>query len=327
MPSRRIALKAAAKQISFATHLIPEQNDMLIPRRLLPSLSLLSAFEAAARSQSITQAAAELSLTQSAVSRQIKALEEQLGVALFHRERQSIRLTIGGAAYAREIREALAKISSASLNLRANPTGGTLTLAILPTFGTRWLAPRLPEFLQQHPGVTINLVTRLTRFDFATEAIDAALHFGQPDWPGCGFAHLRDEAVLPACSPKLRDHYGFAQPADLLAAPLLHLVSRPDAWERWLGVQKVAPGRLHGMLFDQFATVTQAAISGLGVALLPQFLFRDELDSGKLVPALDLPVKSEGAYYLCWPEARAEHPPLAAFRAWITAEAARDRSV
>jgi LysR family transcriptional regulator, glycine cleavage system transcriptional activator len=299
---------------------------MLVPRRFLPSLSLLSAFEAAARTQSVTMAAAELSLTQSAVSRQIKALEEQLEVELFHRERQTIRLTVGGAAYAREVREALAKISSASLNLRANPAGGTLTLAILPTFGTRWLAPRLPSFLQRHPGVTINLVTRLTWFEFGTEAIDAALHFGQPDWPNCGFAHLRDEVVLPVCSPRVRDQHCFDSPSDLLDAPLLHLVSRPDAWERWLAAQNVSPGRLHGMLFDQFATATQAAISGLGVALLPVFLFQDELDSGKLVPALDLPAKSDGAYYLCWPEARSEHAPLAAFRSWLATETANESS-
>ena len=295
---------------------------MLPPRRFLPSLSLLSAFEAAARTQSITSAARELSLTQSAVSRQIKALEEQVGVDLFHRERQTIRLTGGGAAYAREIREALAKISAASMNLRANPSGGTLTLAILPTFGTRWLAPRLPGFAARHPGVTINLVTRLTQFDFASQAIDAAIHFGAPDWPGCGFAHLRDEIAMPACAPSLRARHGFARAADLLDAPLLHLVSRPDAWEQWFAAQSVAPAAVQGMLFDQFATMTQAAISGMGVALLPGFLFADEFASGKLTAALDLPFKTAGAYYLCWPEANAAHPPLVAFRAWIAAEAA-----
>ena len=155
-------------------------------RRFLPSLSLLSAFEAAARIGSITAAARELSLTQSAVSRQVKELEEQLKVELFHRERQTIRLTVGGEAYAREIRDALRKISSASMNLRANPMGGTLTLSILPTFGTRWLAPRLPKFLSCNPGVTINLVTRLSYFDFRSEPIDAAIHFGRPRMAGRG---------------------------------------------------------------------------------------------------------------------------------------------
>src|SRR5262245_36086503 len=129
---------------------------MLPARRFLPSISLLAAFEAAARTGSVTAAAKELSLTQSAVSRQIIALEEQLGVELFVRERQTIRLTPAGDGYAREIREALRRISSASLNLRANPHGGTLNLAVLPTFGARWLTPRLGKFLGANKGIAIN---------------------------------------------------------------------------------------------------------------------------------------------------------------------------
>lgn len=294
---------------------------MRVPRRFLPSLPLLAAFEAAARSESITAAARELNLTQSAVSRQIKALEEQLGVDLFRRERQTIRLTAGGQTYARDIREALHKISTASLNLRANPRGGTLTLAILPTFGTRWLAPRLPDFLAQNTGVTVNLVTRLTQFDFAAEAIDAAIHFGAPHWPGCDMALLRGEEVVPACSPATLDRFRFAQPADLRAAPLLHLTSRPDAWEMWLTRHAVDATGIHGMLFDQFATAAQAAVSGLGVALLPSFLIEEELASGRLVRALNLPMVSPYNYYLAWPSDRDGYPPLTAFRDWITATA------
>ncbi|AWK88801.1 LysR family transcriptional regulator [Azospirillum thermophilum] len=298
---------------------------MQSPRRFLPSLPLLSAFEAAARTGSITAAARELSLTQSAVSRQIKALEEQLEVQLFHRERQTIRLTPGGDTYAREIRDALRKITSASLNLRANPYGGTLTLAILPTFGNRWLAPRLPKFLAANPGITINLLTRITRFDFRLEPVDAAIHFGTADWPGADVAFLRPETVVPACSPELRDRFAFREPADIRKAPLLHLTSRPDAWERWLETYGVAANAVHGMLFDQFATVAQAAISGLGVALLPLFLFEEELASGRLVPALDLPTASSASYYLVWPTDRATHPPLIAFRDWLLEETAPDR--
>lgn len=297
---------------------------MLSPRRFLPSLSLLAAFEAAARTGSITTAARELSLTQSAVSRQIKALEDQLEVALFTRQRQTIRLTAGGAAYAREIRDALAKISAASLNLRANPTGGTLTLAILPTFGTRWLAPRLPRFFALHPGVTMNLVTRLAPFDFDKEPVDAAIHFGAADWPGTDAAFLRGETVWPLCSPEFRAHRAFDTAADIAAAPLLHLTSRPDAWERWMAHHGLPPRAVHGMLFDQIATVAQAAISGLGVALLPDFLVEDEKRAGTLVPALDLPMPSLSAYHLVWPRDRADYPPLAAFRAWIRAEAVSD---
>ncbi|AVA24576.1 LysR family transcriptional regulator [Rhizobium sp. LEGMi198b] len=298
---------------------------MQVPRRFLPSLPLLAAFEAAARTGSVTAAAKELNLTQSAVSRQIRALEEQLGVELFHRERQTIKLTVGGEGYAREIRDALRKISSASLNLRANPYGGTLNLAILPTFGTRWLAPRLPDFLAENPGITVNLVTKITAFDFRLEPVDAAIHFGAAEWPSGELALLRQEIVVPACSPKLREQYNFTEPSDIRAAPLLHLTSRPDAWERWMMMNGVTPDSVHGMLFDQFATATQAAIAGVGVALLPKFLIEEELSQGKLVYALDLQMKSAEAYYLVWPTDRASHPPLLAFKKWILAQTAADR--
>ena len=295
---------------------------MRTPRRFLPSLSLLTAFEAVARTGSITAAAEELSLTQGAVNRQIRALEEQLGAALFVRERQRVRPTVAGAAYAREIRDALHKIGGASLNLRANPTGGTLSLAILPTFGTRWLAPRLPRFLAAHPGVTINLATRLVPFDFRLEPVDAAIHFGQPDWPGGRLVRLRSEQVVPVCSPGLRRELRPERAEDLRAAPLLHLATRPDAWEQWFAMNGVAADGVHGMLLDQFAMVAQAAIASMGLALLPDFLIAEELASGVLVTALDRPMQSAGAYWLVWPPERAEYPPLAAFRAWLVAEAA-----
>ncbi len=298
---------------------------MLLPRRFLPSLSLLTAFEAAARTGSITQAARELSLTQSAVSRQIKALEDQLQVELFIRERQTIRLTLAGTTYAREIRAALQMISLASLNLRANPMGGSLNLAILPTFGTRWLAPRLPDFIAEHPGITINMVTRITQFDFRLETLDAAIHFGSSHWPGAETVLLRREHVIPACSPALKESYGFRHPSDLHRAPLLNLSSRPDAWEWWFSIHNVAPEPVHGMLIDHFATAAQAAMSGLGIALLPTFLVEEELRQGSLVPALDLVTESIERYYLAWPAERADHPPLVAFRDWILRQNAADR--
>ncbi len=293
---------------------------MRAPRRFLPSLPLLAAFEAAARTGSVTRAAEELSLTQSAVSRQIRALEDQVGVALFHRAKQTIRLTAGGAAYAREVREALAKISAASLTLRANPMGGTLTLATLPTFGARWLLPRLPSFLAAWPGITVNLITRSEPFDFTGSGMDAALHFGTADWPGAHMLPLMGESVIPVCSPDLRAHTGFATAADLRRAPLLHLTSRPDAWEVWLRHHGVDATQVQGMLLDQFTALASAAQAGLGIALLPEFLFVAELAEGRLVPAIQLPLRSEGAYHLCWPPDRADHPPLIAFRDWLLAE-------
>lgn len=290
---------------------------MAIARRFLPSMSLLYAFEAAARSDSFTAAAAELNLTQSAVSRQIRALEDMLGCALFLRERQTVKLTAAGEAYAEEIREALQRVATATLGLRANPGGGSLNLAILPTFGTRWLAPRLPGFLAENPGITINLTTRMAPFDFQYDQVDAAIHFGKPEWPGAELEFLMGETVVPACSAQLRDRLNIRTPADLLRAPLLHLSSRPDAWERWFEAMDIQTDQTHGMLIDQFATAAQAAMAGMGVALLPTFLIDTELSRGDLVAAVDGAAESTGHYYLAWPPRRASYPPLRAFTAWL----------
>jgi len=290
---------------------------MAMSRRFLPPMAALCAFEAAARHRSFTAAAAELHLTQSAVSRQIRQLEDLLGGELFVRERQTVFLNRAGEAYAREIREALRQISGATLGFRANPQGGTLNLGILPTFGTRWLAPRLPDFFARHPGVTLNLSTRSEPFDFQSGSMDAAIHFGAPHWPGAELDLLMSEQVAPTCSPGLRERHAFATPRDLLSAPLLYLESRPDAWERWFEAMGIAVTEAPGMRVDQFALAAQAAISGLGVALLPQFLVRAELERGDLVLAIDATVPSDACYYLAWPSNRAGHAPLEAFRAWL----------
>jgi LysR family transcriptional regulator, glycine cleavage system transcriptional activator len=293
---------------------------MLPPRRFLPSFSLLAAFEAAARTGSVTAAAHELGLTQSAVSRQISALERQLGVALFLRERQTIRLTLAGDSYAREVREALRRISNASLNLKANPAGGTLNLAILPFFGTRWLTPRISRFLERHPGIVVNLITRLEPFDFRFDTLDAAIHFGTARWPGAALTFLMDEDVIPACSPDLKERYGLFIPEDMLRAPLLHLSTRPDAWELWLARNAVSFDAVHGMLCDQFITMVEAARSGLGAALLPRFLIAKELEEGRLVAAIESTPMPTGQYYLAYMPDRATYPPLAAFRDWMMQE-------
>lgn len=293
---------------------------MLPPRRYLPSTSLLTAFEAASRTGSFTVAAKELNLTQSAVSRQVKSLEEQLGALLFIREKQTVRLTDAGEEYARHIKEALKIIATASLNLCANPDGGTLHLAILPTFGTRWLAPRLPGFISQSPNVTVNLSTHPKPFMFDQLPMDAAIHCGQPNWENTESMYLMDETILPVCAPSFLERNKINGPKDLMNVSLLHLESRLEAWRGWFQAHNVPDTNIPGMVFDQFATAAQAAISGLGVALLPKFLFQEELDRGTLVPALNLPQKSPSSYYLVWPHDRSNYPPLKAFKNWLQGE-------
>lgn len=294
---------------------------MSIARRYLPSIAALTALEAVDRLGTASAAAEELALTQGAISRQLRALEDQLGLPLMVRERQRLHLTPAARDYVAEVRKALSVLSSAALVLKANPQGGTLNLAILPAFGMHWLAPRLAGFSQSHPEVTVNLTTRMRPFDFATTGFDAAIHYGRRDWPGVGYLKLMEEEVLAVGAPALLPA-PLARAADVLRLPLLQIESRMGDWGRWLAHHGVEGQRPGGMLFDHFATMTQAAVHGLGLALLPRFLIRRELEQGRLAPAFGGPVRAIGSYYLVWPEGRTARPPLASFRDWIAGEIA-----
>jgi DNA-binding transcriptional LysR family regulator len=289
---------------------------MIAPRRYLPSVSALLAFEACARLGSATQAATELSLTQSAISRQIKALEGQLGVQLMSRQGRRLTLTQAGTEYVREIREVLGRLAQASVNAATEAKSGVLTLAILPAFGMHWLAPRLASFSQAHREVTVNLSTRLHPFALGPSPFDAAIHFGHEDWPGVHYMPLMPETVVPVCAPPLASA-PFEQASSLLAHPLLHLETRPRAWARWFEAVGHPCNPPHGMMFDQFATMAQAAVHGLGVALLPTFVAQPYLKDGQLVLASDKTTESIGSYYLVWPEDRPAPPALVAFCAWL----------
>lgn len=298
---------------------------MIAPRRYLPSVSALLAFEACARLGSATQAATELSLTQSAISRQIKALEGQLGVQLMARQGRRLTCTQAGTEYVREVREVLGRLAQASVNATAQTGSGVLTLAILPAFGMHWLAPRLPDFARAHREVTVNLSTRLQPFALGPSAFDAAIHFGHTDWPGVHYLPLMPEVVVPVCAPDLGGA-PFANPANLLAHPLLHLETRPRAWARWFDGVGHPCEPPHGMMFDQFATMAQAALHGLGVALLPTFVAEPYLRDGQLVLASDKTNESIGSYYLVWPDDRPAPPALAAFCDWLRGQTGPDHT-
>lgn len=294
-------------------------------RRFLPSTSTLAAFESVARLGSFSLAADELSLTQGAISRQILALEEQLGVRLFERGPRGVALTAAGEAYARPVASALGTIRQASLQVMTKTHGNRLNLAMLPTFGTRWLLPRIPGFVALHPEITINFATRIGQFDFEREDIDLAIHIGQPDWPGAECTFLMNEMVVPVCSPSLISSVPVVTAADIAALPLLHMASRPGAWAHWFENLGVAAPPQQGMRFEQFSSVGQACIAGLGVALMPPFLIEPELKTGQLVVALDRPVQSPSSYYAVAPLSRTAYGPVAAFRAWLEAEVTRYR--
>ena len=278
------------------------------------------AYDAAARAGSFTAAAHELNVTQGAVSRQISALENQLGIELFQRDHKPLQLTNIGKAYAKEVRSALQSIRNASLSAITKPKTGLLNLAILPTFGTRWLMPRFPTFLEEYPDITVNFVTKLSPFDFCGENIHVALHYGIPDWPGTVSTFLMGEYCVPVCSPALLDEYQVESVSEISKLPLLNLATRPDAWESWFKTNGLSDRIEGAMLFEQFSTIAQAAVAGLGAGLLPEFLIARELSQGELKIIVNKPLKSEHGYYLISPPDLAEYEPAAAFRKWILNE-------
>jgi DNA-binding transcriptional LysR family regulator len=294
-------------------------HQVATPRRYLPSVSLLAAFEAVCRTGSAAEAARELSLTQGTVSRLVQSLEDQLGVRLFRRERKRLYPTEAARTYAQDVRRALDGIARATLNVVAGSGTGALNLAILPTFGTHWLAPRLPDFIARNPGVTVNLTTRLRPFDFEAEGFDAAIHFGLDTWPRAEHMRLADERVVAVAAPAMAEQLkGGAR--KLLTAPLLQLDTRPNGWRNWFRVRGVDAPVPRGMVFDQFGTMMQAAIGGIGVALVPDFLAEPAIADGRLVKLSDPMVTGVAGYWLVWPEDRAGHPPLKAFRDWMAGQ-------
>jgi DNA-binding transcriptional LysR family regulator len=292
---------------------------MMLPRRYLPPIPALMALEAVDRLGTASEAAKELSLTQGAISRALQGLEAQLGVSLLIRERQRLHLTPAARDYVAEVRKALHLLASASVSLRANPMGGSLNLAILPAFGMHWLAPRLARFAQSHPEVTVNLSTRLRPFDFAGTTFDAAIHYGRQDWPGVDYLKLMDEEVIAVAAPGFP---ALEAATDILAHPLLHLESRPGDWGRWLAHHRAPGQRPPGMMFDQFATLIQAAIHGMGLALVPTFLIGRELEEGRLVPVFGPAVAALGSYYLVWPRSGRDRAALRSFRDWLAKDTA-----
>ena len=296
----------------------------------------LVCFAAAARHGSYTRAMQELFLTQSAVSRQITALEAFLGVALFRRTRHGVALTPAGSHCARQIDPRLQALERDTLNVMARQgQGGALALAAVPTFATRWLIPRLPQFAALHPDTVVHIDTRTRPFLFADTGFDAALYAGTPEqvahWPGTQAQLLMHEDVLPVCSPHLLEHAaqrgrGRAHagvPAQALASlPLLQQSTRPYGWRQWFDAQAVAaPRALDGPRYELFSMLAVAAAHGLGVALIPPLLMEAELARGELVVACPQPLRGERAYYLVSPVQSQPPRVLAAFSQWLGRQA------
>lgn len=292
-------------------------------RRKIPSTAALAVFEAAARHQSFTGAASELALTQSAVCRQVAGLEEFLGVKLFRRTRRGVVLTEAGERYSRSVRPRLDEVERDTLDLMAQGgAGGAIELGVVPTFATKWLLPRLPDFQRAHPGITVHLTPRTRPFLFEGTPFDGAIHAGAAGWPGTEARLLMRETLVAVGSPSWLGGRKALAPAELARLPLLQQGTRPYVWRQWFDSLGLAVEQaMAGPRLELFSMLTAAAVSGLGAALIPPFLIEEELESGRLVRLARHEFPSDRSYYFIYPESKAEKPVLARFRDWVEAQA------
>lgn len=289
-----------------------------IQRRFLPSHSTLRSFECAARHQSFTLAAEELNLTQSAVSRQVKDLEDMIGVALFRRAGRRVILTEAGQKLAFEIAIDLENIHQTIMRaVCAGRQGMALRVAVLPGFASRWLIPKLPDFEAKHPDINLSLSTRLEPFDLEREHFDLAVHFGQEDWPDVDLRKLSDEKMVPVASPEFVTRHQVTAIEHLAKRPLLHMATRPLVWRNFFQLVDVqTEGGLSGKYFDQFSMVISAAIASLGAALIPAYLIEKELEDGRLIQLSDVTITTQNSYYLVAPRNR-HNQAAEAFANWM----------
>ncbi|MCP1453514.1 LysR family transcriptional regulator [Pseudomonas kilonensis] len=291
-------------------------------RRKIPSTTALISFEAAARHESFTKAAHELSLTQGAICRQIASLEDFLSVELFRRSRRGVKLTEAGLSYSRRVATQLDAVERDALSMMGHTGANVIELAVVPTFGTQWLLPRLKDFQQQHPEVTVNLTNRTRPFLFADTEFDAAIYFGDADWSGTESHKLMGENPMPVCSPTLLGGRTSLTPEAIAELPLLQQTTRPYAWRQWFNAQNLNIARdLTGPRYELFSMLAQAAMHDMGIALIPPFLIQRELAEKRLVVANRSALSSIKAYYLMIPERKVESASLRAFRDWLVKQA------
>ena len=297
----------------------------MVTSRRLPSLNGLKAFEAAARHLSFTRAAAELNVTQAAISHQVKALEERLGLALFRRLNRALLLTDEGQALLPPVSEALDRMALAVDGLARREETGTLTVSTLDSFAAGWLVRRLGRFRALYPDIEIRIATSNHLVDFARDDVDISVRYGRGEWPGLDSVRLMTEEVFPVCSPALlADGPSLGKPSDLRFHTLLHEEMLED-WRMWLlaaDVGDVDPTR--GPWYTQANLVIQAAMAGEGVALGRSVLVADELAAGRLVKPFDVSLPAEYAYYVVYPQVAAGRPKVRAFRDWLLEEAAAE---
>lgn len=288
-------------------------------RRLTPSMSLLMAFEAAARHQSFTRAADELLLTQSAVSRQVQMLEEMLGVKLFVREGRTIRLSDIGDAYAKEVAGALDRIRAATSRVVSFQSGyGSLHLAVLPTFGARWLMPRLRHFYHGHLGIMVHLHSRIGPISLDEAGMDAAINNSDGHWPGLLSHRLADARPVLIASRTLMKKTPIRKPEDILAHRLINVATRLQDWQTWCQAHNLPTSKMIvGPQYELSVHLIRAVLDDHGIALVPKVLVEEELSNEQIMMPLGDGFPGTRSYNLFYRPEKEAFPPLVAFRDWL----------
>lgn len=286
----------------------------------LPNLNALRAFESAARLESFSRAAEELFVTHGAVSHRIRALEEDLGLALFMRDGKRVRLTECGRVYAQQVRLAMTDIASATQAIRAGDRDRRLIVSVLPSFAARWLMPRVGRFIELHPEIDLELMTATALVDFRRDNVDVGIRLGTGNYPGLFVERLMGETYFPVCAPGFNQGQLPQQPADLLQLPLLR--SDDEPWRGWFDLAGLgdAAEPTRGTLFNDGSMILQSVLDGNVIALVRRSLAQDYLTDGRLIKLFDIEALSRSTYYFVCPEHVVASPRVAAFKNWLQAE-------
>jgi LysR family glycine cleavage system transcriptional activator len=292
---------------------------------MLPSLNGLRAFEAAARHLSFTRAAEELHVTQTAISHQIRRLEQQLGKRLFVRRSRALALTREAEGYLPAIRTAFDDMRRATTRLQRPDRDGLLTISTTASLAAKWLVTRVAAFQEAHPGIEVRITTSSHLVDFQRDEVDVAVRYGRGSWPGLRAQWLMAEDLFPVCSPGLmKGTKPLRRPQDLAHHTLLHTTIGREDWQLWLTAagSPVSLALRRGLSFDQSFMAIQAAMDGLGVALGRSSLVGADIEAGRLVAPFDVVLPADAGYYVVAPEETADTTKIALFRDWLIQSAA-----
>jgi LysR family transcriptional regulator, glycine cleavage system transcriptional activator len=289
----------------------------------LPSLNGLRAFEAAARHLSFTNAASELNVTQTAISHQIRRLEQELGIQLFVRQNRALALTPEAKDYLPGVRAAFNDLRLATDRVLRRDNEHVLTISTLASLAAKWLLPRLSAFQEAHPAIDVRITTSTSLVDFRSGDVDAAIRYGRGNWPGVRADWLMADELFPVCSPALLTaDKPLRCPEDLANQTLLHTSGGyDDDWRLWLTAAGLPAdiSKHPGLTFDLVFMTVQAAIDGTGVAMGRTSYVEADIAKGRLVVPFKIALPVDAGFYLVSPEARADPPKLAAFRQWLAA--------